>query len=202
MDLLLGSNNIHKKKEKQSLFNEYLGNKYKILVPSDLVENPIDVIEDGQTLEENACKKAKEYFETYKIPCFADDTGLEIAALNGMPGVNSARFSGQHGNDFFNRMKVIKLLSETNTKDWSAQFRTIICFYDGKNKYLVEGICKGKIIDQERGTKGFGYDSIFIPENFEKTFAEMELYEKNSISHRYKAIMNFINLLKKIYSLD
>ncbi len=198
MELLLGSNNQHKKKEIQSLFQKYLGNEYTILTPFDLQDNPIDVIEDGNTLEENACKKAIEYYEIFHIPCFADDTGLEIKVLNGLPGIYSARFSGVYGDDAANRKKVIKLLKESKSNDWSAQFRTIICFYDGHKKYLVEGICQGKIIEHEIGNNGFGYDSIFIPENYNKTFAEMELNEKNTISHRYKAMINFIYLLKNM----
>ena len=170
---------------------------FRIKILSEVLDELFDVVEDGLTLEENAFKKASEYHNLTVLPCFADDTGLEIDALNGEPGVHSARFAGEHGNDAENRKKVLYLLSNFPIEKRTAQFRTVICFYDGSKPYFIEGICKGKINFDEKGTNGFGYDSIFIPDGSTKTFAEMNPFEKNEISHRGKAIRNFVQFLKK-----
>jgi XTP/dITP diphosphohydrolase len=196
MILLLGSNNQHKAKEINQIIEKSLPGKFDIKILSDVLENPYDVIEDGLTLEENAFKKASEYFQLTGLPCFADDTGLEIDALNGLPGVNSARFSGEHGNDAENRKKVLALLDNVADENRTARFRTVICFYDGTKAEYIEGICKGSIIREELGTGGFGYDSIFVPFEHKITFAQMSAEDKNLLSHRGKAIRNFIGFLK------
>ncbi|ROL61403.1 RdgB/HAM1 family non-canonical purine NTP pyrophosphatase [Bacteroidetes/Chlorobi group bacterium ChocPot_Mid] len=196
MILLLGSNNKHKASEVRQILDEVLKSQYTLKILSEVLDEFHDVVEDGETLEENAYKKAKEYFELAKIPCFADDTGLEIDALNGLPGVKSARFAGEDCIDKNNRTKVLQLMDGLPEEQRTARFRTVICYFDGANAKYVEGICSGRIISEERGTNGFGYDSIFVPEGYERTFAEMQAEEKNAISHRGKAIRNFAKWLK------
>lgn len=196
MILLLGSNNNHKAREVKQILDEVLGSEYSLKILSDVLDNFYDVEEDGETLEENAFKKANEYYQMAKMPCFADDTGLEIDALNGLPGVKSARFAGEDCIDKNNREKVLKLMKDVPEGDRKAQFRTVICYVDGAKTKYVEGICRGRIIFEERGTNGFGYDSIFVPEGHEKTFAEMDADEKNSISHRGRAVRKFGEMLK------
>lgn len=196
MILLLGSNNRHKASEVERILDEVLHSQYTLKILGDVLEEYYDVEEDGETLEENAFKKAKEYFELVKIPCFADDTGLEIDALNGLPGVKSARFAGEDCNDKNNRTKVLRLLEGLAEESRTAQFRTVICFVNGTVVKYFEGVCRGRIIAEERGSNGFGYDSIFVPMGYERTFAEMGAEEKNAISHRGKAIRNFAEWLK------
>lgn len=196
MILLLGSNNKHKASEIKQILDDTLHSQYTLKILSEVLDEFNDVIEDGETLEENAFKKAKEYFDLAKIPCFADDTGLEIDALNGLPGVKSARFAGEDCIDKNNRAKVLKLMENIPEKQRTARFRTVICYVDGTQTKFVEGICNGKITFQEQGTNGFGYDSIFIPQGHNRTFAQMNPQEKNSISHRAIAIKNFAQWLK------
>jgi len=198
MTLLLGSNNKHKASEIRQILDVVLHSGYSLKILSDVLSEFYDVVEDGETLEENAFKKANEYYQMTKIPCFADDTGLEIDALNGAPGVKSARFAGDDCIDKNNRMKVLKLMKDIPEGKRTAQFRTVICYVDQHQTKYIEGICKGKIIFEERGTNGFGYDSIFVPEGFNKTFAEMDADEKNLISHRGNAIRKFAKFLKTL----
>lgn len=153
-----------------------------------------DVIEDKPHLEGNALKKARFWYMKTGIPSLADDTGLEVDALNGAPGVYSARYAGENVTYDDN---VNKLLAELEGKEnRSAQFRTVIAFVTGKNEFLFEGICRGEIIREKRGDKGFGYDPVFVPENHTKTFAELSSEEKNKISHRGLAVEKMINYLK------
>ncbi len=151
--------------------------------------------ETGNTLEKNASQKARFVFEKTGIASFADDTGLEIDALKGRPGVYSARYAGEVKNADDNMNKV--LLEMGNVTNRSAQFRTVIAFFDGRVEHLFEGIVKGKILEGKRGGKGFGYDPIFMPDGFSKTFAEMDLVEKNSVSHRARALDKMLQFLKK-----
>ncbi len=194
MKILLASNNKHKAEEIKHILDEILPNQIELVLPKQITDTPIDPEETGINLGENAEIKAKAFFDEYKIICIADDTGLEIEALDMAPGVNSARFSGVHGNDKANRSKVLDLLKNKNNRN--ARFRCVFCFYDGKAKHFSEGICNGKIIDDERGEMGFGYDSIFVPDGFNQTFAEMNSSEKNAISHRFKATLNLADFLK------
>lgn len=196
MKLLLGSNNKHKAKEIKNIFNSAGINNIQLLTLGEVFEKVFDVEEDRTTLKENAYKKAKEYYLKASIPCFADDTGLEIDALDGAPGVFSARYSGKHGNDQANRIKVLKELRNTPLERRKARFRTVICFYDGSNAEYIEGICEGNIGFEEKGSNGFGYDSIFVPKEYNKTFAEMTSDEKDEISHRGLAIRKFAEYLK------
>ncbi|MEI6089580.1 MAG: RdgB/HAM1 family non-canonical purine NTP pyrophosphatase [bacterium] len=197
MKLVLASNNKHKAEEYSAMFKADNGIDITVLLPKDLLHEEIEIEETGLTFEENASIKARHIFELAKLPCFSDDSGLEVKALGNKPGLNSARYSGSHGDDKANRKKVISELIDLNTDDWSARFRCVICFYDGLNEYFFEGICTGKLISEEKGTSGFGYDPIFIPDGYNITFAEMPSKQKNSISHRANAVDKFQQFLKE-----
>ncbi|MFW5781406.1 MAG: RdgB/HAM1 family non-canonical purine NTP pyrophosphatase [Bacteroidota bacterium] len=186
--ILFATNNSHKLKE----INEIAGKNIEILSPLDLGYRG-DIPEDYDTLEENALQKAKFLFERFNIPCFADDTGLEVTALEMKPGVYSARYAGDHKSS---RDNIIKLLKELETfDDRSARFRTVIAYLDDKQEKIFEGIVNGKIAHVQRGEEGFGYDPVFIPEGQNNSFAEMSPEEKNSISHRARAMQKFVNFL-------
>lgn len=153
-----------------------------------------EVVEDRPDLEGNALKKARYWFQKTGLPALADDTGLEVEALNGAPGVYSARYAGETATYEDN---VNKLLAELQDKEnRSAQFRTVVAYVTQSDEHLFEGICRGEIIREKRGDKGFGYDPIFVPENHTKTFAELSAHEKNKISHRGRAVRKFIEYLK------
>ena len=196
MKLLIATNNKHKISEIVRIFEQKIPGKIDILTPNDL-HLELDVEETAGTLEGNAELKAKAFFDAVKIPVIADDTGLEIDALDGQPGVYSARFAGEPPNDERNRQKVLALMKDIPEEERTARFRTVICYIDDKGINFIEGKCEGKIIEEERGDAGFGYDPIFIPEGFDKTFAEMTADEKNSISHRGRAIRNFADWLER-----
>lgn len=189
--LIFATNNNNKVIEVRSI----LKNEFKILSLAEAGID-IDIPEPYNTLEENAYEKARVINNITKENCFAEDTGLEVDALNGDPGVKSARYAGE-GRDFENNIN--KLLSNLkNTDNRQAQFRTVICIIlDGK-RYIFDGICKGSIIAEKKGQSGFGYDPVFIPEGTDKTFAEMTLEEKNNFSHRKKAIKKLTNFLKNL----
>ncbi|MGK0412797.1 MAG: XTP/dITP diphosphohydrolase, partial [Polaribacter sp.] len=142
----------------------------------------------------NAKLKANDITIKFGFNCFADDTGLEVASLEGKPGVYSARFAGEPSNSENNMRKL--LLELENKKNRKAQFRTTICLNIDKNQYIFEGICKGEILKEKQGEKGFGYDPIFKPEGFHQSFAEMSAEEKNKISHRGIAIQKLVKFLK------
>ena len=189
MILVFASNNEHKIKE----INSLLGNSFKLLSLHDI--NILeDIPEKEPHLEGNALSKARFVFNATGRDVFADDTGLEIEALNGMPGVHSARFAGENKDSSANIEKVFSLLG--NTQNRKARFRTVIALILDKKEYLFEGIVKGTIIHDKRGSEGFGYDPIFIPDGKTQTFAEMDLSEKNKISHRARA---FEKLRKFLY---
>ena len=187
--LVFATNNAHKLEEIAAI----LGEKIKLLSLKD-IECTADIPETANTLEGNATQKAEYIYQQYGLDCFADDTGLEVEALDGAPGVFSARYAGEGHNSEDNMQKLLQnLQGVTNRK---AQFRTVICLiWDGK-KYLFEGICKGEIIEEKRGNAGFGYDPIFVPEGYDQTFAELGNDIKNSISHRAKAVELLCNFLK------
>ena len=149
--------------------------------------------ENQETLVENSLEKAQYLYDNYKINCFADDTGLEIEALDGAPGVYSARFAGEERSSEDNMQLVLKKLR--NQENRKAQFRTVITLIIDGNSQQFEGVVKGKIAMEKSGEKGFGYDPIFIPEGFSKSFAAMTSTKKNSISHRGKAIEKLIEYL-------
>lgn len=153
-----------------------------------------DIAEIADTIEGNALIKAKYVFDTYKLNCFADDTGLEVAALNNEPGVHSARYAGEHDSEA-NIQKLLKNLEGVNNR--SARFKTAIALVTDNTEELFLGICEGSITKNRRGTSGFGYDPIFQPDGFDKTFAEMTLEQKAEIGHRGKGIRLLLEYLSK-----
>jgi XTP/dITP diphosphohydrolase len=194
MKILLATNNKHKAEEFAQIFNE-LGSAISIISADSIINYKLNIVEDGETLEENSFKKAKGFYDIAKIPSIADDTGLEVNSLGGLPGTHSARFAGENCSSADNRKKLLKMLE--NQTDRSARFRTVLCYYDGEKAQYVDGICSGKIIDQQKGNSGFGYDCIFVPDSSTETFAEMPQELKNSLSHRRKAINNFTKLFSE-----
>ena len=189
--IIFATNNEHKIKEIQSL----VGNDFTIITLEQAGIN-IDIPEPHDTLQENAYEKAITIENITKQNCFSEDTGLEIEALNGEPGVKSARYAGGDRNFQANIDKVLeKLNGITNRK---AQFRTVICLLWNKEVFYFEGICKGTIAENMHGGEGFGYDPIFIPEGASKSFAEMTMEEKNKFSHRQKAVTQLFTFLHSI----
>ncbi len=152
-----------------------------------------DIDETGTTLEENALIKARYVKEKYGYDCFADDTGLEVEALYGAPGVYSSRYAGSHCNPVDNMNKLVSVLKGVENR--KAQFRTVIALLTGDDEQLFEGVAKGVIIDEKRGEQGFGYDPIFIPDGYDITFAEMSKETKNEISHRAIATHKLVEVL-------
>ncbi len=188
MTLVFASNNEHKIKE----INSLLGNSFKLLGLRDI--NIIeDIPEKESRIEGNAIAKARYVYNASGMDVFADDTGLEISALNGLPGVHSARFAGENKDSSANIEKVLSMLG--NTEFRKARFRTVIALILDNKEYLFEGEVNGTIIREKRGTEGFGYDPIFIPDGKTSTFAEMALEEKNTISHRARAFMKLKEFL-------
>jgi XTP/dITP diphosphohydrolase len=157
----------------------------------------IDIPEPHDTLEQNAREKSETIHRLTGKDCFSEDTGLEVAALNGEPGVRSARYAGDE-HDF--KKNISKLLEKLkNEKNREAQFRTVISLIFQEKEYQFEGICKGKIIDTEKGSNGFGYDAVFIPDGSDRSFGEMGMEEKNKFSHRKKATAKFAEFLNKFH---
>lgn len=155
-----------------------------------------EIPETAETLEENAFSKARFVFEKYGIDCFADDTGLEVEALDGKPGVYSARYAGEPSNSFNNVQKVLEEMEgKVNRK---AQFRTVIALIEQGKATCFEGIIKGEIGNEPKGSNGFGYDPVFIPEGSDASFAQMDSTTKNTISHRALAVQKLVNYLMKI----
>ncbi|MCD4746433.1 MAG: non-canonical purine NTP diphosphatase [Bacteroidales bacterium] len=189
--LVFATNNKHKLDEIKNL----IGNDFKILSLKEI--NCLeDIPETKNTLEGNASLKAFYIYNKYKINCFADDTGLEIDALNGRPGVYSARYAGDEHDFEKNMNKVLKELQGiTNRK---ARFRTVVSLIINGKETLFEGIVNGNMLYEKKGEKGFGYDPIFQPKGYKRSFAEMSLDEKNKISHRGKAIRKLVEYLKKL----
>ncbi len=179
--LLFATGNAHKLTE----LRQVLGQQYEIAGLKDL-GIPTDIPETGVTLHENAAQKAQYLYEKLGTPCLAEDTGLEVEALDGAPGVYSARFAGPDCNAEENMKKLLNELEGCPNR--KARFRTVIALVEGGEMTFFEGICPGTIARQSKGDKGFGYDPVFIPEGFDKTFAQMNAREKNAISHRKKAV--------------
>ena len=191
MKLVFATNNLHKLKEVQ----EMLSNSIEVLSLKDIGCFE-DIEETESTLEGNAKLKADYITKKYGFDCFADDTGLEVEALNGDPGVYSARYAGEHGNAEKNMEKLlIELKNKSNRK---AKFKTIIALNLTNKQYLFEGICDGEILKEKTGVKGFGYDPIFKPSNASCSFAEMNSEEKNIISHRGIAIQKLVKFLNSL----
>ena len=190
MTLVFASNNEHKIRE----INSLLGKSFKLLSLSDINISE-DIPEEEPLIEGNALSKARFVYNASGLDVFADDTGLEISALNGMPGVHSARFAGENKDSSANIEKVLSMLGDVNNRE--ARFRTVIALILDKKEYLFEGIVTGTILREKRGTMGFGYDSIFVPDGKICTFAEMELTEKNTVSHRARAFEKLREFLLK-----
>lgn len=189
--LVFATNNAHKLEEIRAI----LGEKVEILSLKD-IHCDTEIPETADTLEGNAALKAEFIYKHYGLDCFADDTGLEVEALGGAPGVYSARYAGGEGHDSEANMKKLlkKLSGETNRK---AQFRTAICLIEGGEEHLFEGVVKGEIIEEKRGNSGFGYDPVFVPEGFSQTFAELGAEIKNQISHRARAVQCLCEYLNR-----
>lgn len=191
MKLVFASNNQNKIAEIKQMLPKSIE-----LLSLDEIGCTEDIPETADTIEGNAILKANYVTEKYGYSCFADDTGLEVEALDGAPGVFSARYAGQQKNADDNMNKLLdNLKDKTNRK---AQFKTIIALNINDEQHLFEGIIKGEIISEKRGTKGFGYDPIFVPEGFSTTFAEMEMNEKAKLSHRGIATRKLISFLETL----
>lgn len=198
MRIVFATNN----KNKLSEIRKILGESIEIVSLKD-IGCDVDIPETGKTLEENAMQKAKYIYDNYGMNVFADDTGLEVDALGGAPGIYSARYAGGEGHD--SEANMAKLLNELgDNSNRKARFRTVIALllkseYDGKEtEKLFEGIVNGEIIREKRGGEGFGYDPIFQPEDYDKTFAELGLDIKNRISHRARAVNKLAEYLLKV----
>ena len=189
-NIVFATNNKNKLRE----IRDIVGSKYNILSLSDINCHE-DIPETADTIEGNALLKARFVKEKYGYDCFADDTGLEVEALDNRPGVYSARFAGEDCNS---KNNINKLLSELKgIENRKARFRTVIALIKGETEEEFEGVIYGNISHERHGEGGFGYDKVFVPENYEKTFAEMLPKEKNSISHRAKATRLLIEYLNK-----
>lgn len=191
MELVFATNNKHKLDELQAI----LGNRIKLLSLKEIGCNE-EIPEEQETLEGNAAQKSFYIYNKFGYNCFADDTGLEIEALNGEPGVYSARYAGEEKSAEANMDKVLNRLFKINNRN--ARFRTVISLVINGVETQFEGVVDGRILDEKRGKSGFGYDPIFQPDGFEKTFAEMDLTAKNKISHRGRAVEKLIQYLKTL----
>jgi XTP/dITP diphosphohydrolase len=188
--LLFATANPHKLHEVQQL----LGDAFEVITPSQLGYAG-DIPETGDTLEKNALQKARFIYEKWGLSCFADDTGLEIHALNGAPGVYSARYAGEGKDSAANMQRVLeKMHGETHR---TARFRTVIALIVDGKEHLFEGIVNGEILTEQHGSEGFGYDPLFRPEGYSCTYAEMPLSEKNHLSHRGRAVRKLVDFLQK-----
>ena len=194
MKLVFASNNKNKISEIQQMLPKEI-----TLLSLEDIGCFVDIPETANTIEENAILKANYVTEKYGYNCFADDTGLEVDALNGEPGVYSARYAGEQKNSEDNMNKLLSELQDKNNR--SANFKTVIALNINNTQHLFTGIAKGTIIEHKKGNQGFGYDPIFLPENYEKTFAEMNLDEKATLSHRGKATKELITFLNNNYTL-
>ncbi|PTN09082.1 non-canonical purine NTP diphosphatase [Mangrovibacterium marinum] len=190
MKLVFATNNPNKLKEIQ----HKLGDEIELLGLKDIGCTE-DIPETAPTLEGNALQKAMYVYQNYGYDCFADDTGLEIDALNGEPGVYSARYAGQAKDAQANMAKVLEKMNGEHNR--IARFRTVIALVIGGKQTWMDGEVKGTILTEKRGAEGFGYDPIFQPEGYELSFAEMDLNEKNKISHRARAVEKLVTFLNR-----
>lgn len=190
-EIIFATNNAHKLSEVQAV----LGNNFKLITPRDCGITE-DIPETSDTLDGNASQKSHYLHDRVGKNCFADDTGLEVEALNGEPGVRSARYATD-GHDFAanNRLLLKNMEGKDNRK---ARFRTVISLILDGEEYLFEGIVEGRIAESEAGCGGFGYDPLFIPDGYDCTFAEMSAEEKNAISHRGRAVQKLVAFLTNL----
>jgi XTP/dITP diphosphohydrolase len=189
LKLVFATNNLHKLKEVQAMLTNF---DIVSLADINCIE---DIPETADTLEGNAVLKANFITENYGLDCFADDTGLEVEALNNEPGVYSARYAGDDNNAEANMNKLLNNLKGNPNR--KAQFRTAIALNIQGKQFIFDGICKGTILIEKRGESGFGYDPIFMPDGFKNSFAEMNLVGKGKISHRGKAIKKLVTFLNE-----
>lgn len=189
MDICFATNNLHKLDELKTLLEP----EYRVLGLKEIGFKE-ELEENGSSLEENSRQKAWHIYRLFEISCFADDTGLEVEALNGEPGVFSARYAGDQKNNYENIKLLLRKMEGIQNR--RARFRTVITLILKGKPYVFEGIVNGEIISSKRGSHGFGYDPIFVPENHSQTFAEMNMEEKNNISHRGKAVRKLAEFLK------
>ena len=180
MKLVFATNNKHKLEEMRAI----LGGKVELLSLAD-IDCHDDISETADTLEGNALIKARYIYDKYGCSCFADDTGLEVDALGGEPGVYSARYAGENNDSEANMRKLLQNL--TGKSERSAQFRTVIALIIEGEEFLFDGIVRGRISEERMGSAGFGYDPIFVPDGYEESFAQMAAEQKNAISHRSRA---------------
>lgn len=196
--LVFATNNKHKIEEVKALLEaagEEIAQKYEILSLSEIGCNE-DIPETSNTFIGNARQKAYYVKEHYGYDCFADDSGLEVEALNMEPGVRSARYASEEGHD--SEANIAKLMRNMEGKaNRYAQFRTVICLLLNGAEHVFEGICRGRITEVRSGNRGFGYDPVFSPEGFDKTFADMPLEIKNTVGHRGKAVAQLIKFLSE-----
>lgn len=189
MKLVFATHNQNKFREIRNILPQQIE-----LLSLDDIGCTEDIAETEETMEGNAKLKADYVKENYGYDCFADDTGLEVEALNGAPGVYSARYAGEPKSDEANLTKLLKELKDTENR--SARFKTVISLRIGEDHYSFPGICEGEILKEKRGKKGFGYDPVFLPEGYQKSFAEMNLEEKSKISHRARAFTKLVEFMK------
>lgn len=191
--LVLSTSNKNKVKEIREILKEL---PVEILSKEDAGLGHLEVIEDGDTLELNSLKKARTLKELTPYMVMADDSGLFVDALGGDPGVYSSRYGGEDGNDKLNNETLLRNLKNN---DRTAAFRSVIALIDEKgNEYVMEGVCRGTLLEEEKGSSGFGYDPLFVPEGYNKSFAEMPYEIKNSISHRRRAIDGLKEVLTRL----
>ena len=191
MKLIFATNNQHKVDE----IRHVIGSQFQLLTLKEAGIN-IDIPEPHATLEENASEKSRTIYQLTRTNCFSEDTGLEVIALNGEPGVKSARYAGDDKSFDKNIEKLLtKLEGKTDTR---AHFKTIISLIIDGTEHLFEGICEGKIIFEKKGMQGFGYDPVFVPHGSDKTFGEMSLEEKTKFSHRKKATEKLVTFLNHL----
>jgi len=195
MKIVFATNNQHKLKELQQI----LSMKFELLSLDDM-KCFEEIPETSSTIEGNSMQKAEYVYNKFKMDCFADDTGLEIEALDGRPGVNSARYAGDERDMDKNIEKVFSELENANNRN--ARFKTVISLFLNGKKHQFEGIVNGKIIKDKKGQSGFGYDPVFVPNGYDITFAEMDAELKNKISHRGIAVQKLLRFLTKNDSPD
>ena len=192
MKLVFATNNKHKLQEVRDI----VGDRVEVLSLNDINCHD-DIPETADTLQGNALIKARHIYNKYGMNCFADDTGLEVEALDGAPGVYSARYAGEECNSEANMLKLLQNLTGKNNRN--AQFRTVIALIINGEEKLFNGIIKGIISNEKRGDSGFGYDPVFIPEGYTESFAQMSGEMKNSMSHRFRATQQLADFLKENY---
>ena len=192
MKLVFATNNKHKLQEVRDI----VGDRVEVLSLAD-IDCHDDIPETADTLQGNALIKARHIYEKYGFDCFADDTGLEVEALDGAPGVYSARYAGEECDSEANMRKLLENL--TGKTNRNAQFRTVIALIINGEEMLFNGIVKGAIATEKKGDSGFGYDPIFVPEGHSASFAQMSSEMKNSMSHRFRATQQLSDYLKENY---